>query len=249
MKDINILIPMAGLGARMMSDIPKPLIKINNKYIIEIVIDNLLNDKPKNLDINFIFCILKEHIVNYDINNILKSILRKYGLKHKFVVVDKITKGAACTCLLSRKYINNEKPLIITNCDQDILDFDINNLMKFVSIFNPDGVLGIILASNVRHSYANLNNDFKIINVKEKQVISNYALNGIHYYKCGSDFVDSAEDMIKNKDMFNNEFYVSKTYNYLINKGKLILPFFYNLHFPIGKKEDLEIYIKALENI
>jgi hypothetical protein len=78
--------------------------------------------------------------------------------------------------------------------------------------------------------------------VKEKIVISNIATNGLHYWKFGKYFVDSAEEMIRGNDRYNGEFYIAPTYNYLINKGKKILPYFFNLHFPIGIPEDLEKY-------
>jgi hypothetical protein len=62
-------------------------------------------------------------------------------------------------------------------------------------------------------------------------------------------FVSSAEEMISEEDRTNNEFYVAPTYNYLIKSGKKILPFFYNLHFPIGTPEDLEVYLEKNGNI
>jgi hypothetical protein len=54
--------------------------------------------------------------------------------------------------------------------------------------------------------------------------------------------------MIENKEMYNNEFYIAPSYNYLIKKGKRVLPFFYNLHFPIGTPNDLKIYQELYGN-
>ena len=81
-----------------------------------------------------------------------------------------------------------------------------------------------------------------MVEVKEKIVISNLATNGLHYWKHGKYFVKSAEEMIAQNDRYNGEFYVAPTYNYLIKDGKKVLPYFFNLHFPIGVPEDLEKY-------
>jgi hypothetical protein len=64
----------------------------------------------------------------------------------------------------------------------------------------------------------------------------------LHYWKEGKFFVDSAEEMIAKEDRYNNEFYIAPSYNYLIKQGKKILPYFFNLHFPIGTPEDLKSY-------
>jgi hypothetical protein len=48
--------------------------------------------------------------------------------------------------------------------------------------------------------------------------------------------------MIEAKETYNNEYYVAPTYNYLIKEGKKVLPFFYNMHYPIGTPEDLLKY-------
>ena len=49
---MNILIPMAGLGSRFLTkgfNIPKPLIDVNGKPMIQVVVDNL------NFNANHIF--------------------------------------------------------------------------------------------------------------------------------------------------------------------------------------------------
>ena len=82
----------------------------------------------------------------------------------------------------------------------------------------------------------------EVTEIKEKIVISNIATNGLHFWKNGKDFVYSAKEMINAEERYNNEFYIAPSYNYLIKTNKKILPYFYNLHFPIGTPEDLKIY-------
>ena len=67
--NLNILIPMAGAGSRFKEAgyiFPKPLIEIDNKPMIQWVIESL------NLEGNFIFIVQKEHQEKYNINSVLK---------------------------------------------------------------------------------------------------------------------------------------------------------------------------------
>ena len=55
---LNVLIPMAGSGSRFRDagfTFPKPLIEVEGKPMIQVVVENL------GLDANFIFIVQKEH--------------------------------------------------------------------------------------------------------------------------------------------------------------------------------------------
>jgi len=52
----------------------------------------------------------------------------------------------------------------------------------------------------------------------KKEVISNNALVGIHYWKKGKYFVDSGNELINRNIKTNNEFYISLSFNLLIEK-------------------------------
>jgi len=70
MKKINILIPMAGAGSRFVEAnyvLPKPLIDVKGKPMIERVIENL----P--IIGRYIFIIQKEHDKKYKLSEFLKS--------------------------------------------------------------------------------------------------------------------------------------------------------------------------------
>jgi NDP-sugar pyrophosphorylase family protein len=238
MSIINILIPMAGKGERMKSETPKPLIDVAGKSMIQVVIENFKMNDSKIF--NPIFCVGYDHCKKYKLDKTLLSFCKNA----KIVYIEEQTDGPACTALLAEKYINNNAPLIIINSDQIVLDFNIEYFRAFAKNADADGVLGIFLSNNPKNSYVRLNSAFKIIETKEKEVISNFATNGIHFWKRGSDFVNSASQMIKDNIRTNNEFYIAPSYNYLIKENKKILPFFYNLHFPIGTKNDLDFFVK-----
>jgi len=231
---MNIIIPLAGEGKRFSDagySTPKPFININNKPMIQSVVENL------DIDGKHIFIIQKKHSIDFDLQNFLKSI------KPNCVVIeiDQVTQGPACTALLAEEYIDNQ-PLIVVNCDQMIHDFDVNRLLEYSEKNNADGVLGAFISTSNKNSYMKLNLFGEVQEIKEKVVISNIATNGLHFWKNGKDFVYSTKEMIDSNEVYNGEYYIAPTYNQLIIKGKRILPFFYNLHFPIGTPEDLKNY-------
>ena len=156
--------------------------------------------------------------------------------------MDKITEGPACIALVAKEYIDNDEPLIIVNCDQVIWDFNSKYLEDFANVTQADGFLGCFLSSSKKNSYIKVDPNGEVVEVREKIVMSNLATNGLHYWKNGSLFVQSAEEMIARNDCYNGEFYIAPTYNYMIKNGKKVLPYFFNLHFPIGVPEDLEKY-------
>lgn len=238
-EKINVLIPMAGLGSRFKDTHPnqlKPFIDVNGKPMIEQVINNY-NQFP---NINFIFIIRKDLPID-----VLKNICLKTNINYSIIIIDELTEGSACTCLLAENFINSNNPLIITNCDQITKDLNIENIINYSNYNNSDGILGVFNSNSTKNSYVKLNDEFNIIEVREKLVISNIATNGFHFWKHGSLFVESAKEMIKNNERYNNEFYVAPTYNYLIKNNKIIKPYYFNLHFPIGTPSDLEIFLNV----
>jgi dTDP-glucose pyrophosphorylase len=231
---IKVLIPMAGRGKRFTDagyGVPKPLTDVLGQSMIEAVVKNL------HIDGEYIFIIQKQHQEDYVLADTLKQIVAGCTVFE----VDSVTEGPACTALLAEEYIDNS-PLIIANCDQIIDDFDIEHLIKFSEINNADGVLGAFVSTSNKNSYVKLNEQGYVSEIREKIVISNIATNGLHYWRRGTDFIQSAKEMIQANEKYNGEFYIAPTYNYLIKNSKIILPYFYNLHFPIGTPEDLSRY-------
>lgn len=245
---LNIVIPMAGRGSRFVKEgytIPKPLIPVHGKPMIQLVINNL---KPA-MEHRFIFLCLKEHIDQYQIDKKLKE----FAPGCKVIIVDTVTEGAACTVLLAKNYINNDDPLMIANSDQWV-DLDINKyLVAMKSDF--DGLIMTMWANDPKWSYVRFDKD-TIIEVVEKQVVSNEATVGIYNYKHGKDFVEAAESMIAKNLRVNNEFYVAPAYNEMIARSKKLCIFnvgkeldgMYGLGIPsdLKKFESLAISDKAV---
>lgn len=233
--NLNILIPMAGAGTRFKEAgyiFPKPLIEIDNKPMIQWVIESL------NLEGNYIFIIQKEHQEKFNIN----SVLRILKPNCKIIELDKVTEGAACTTLLAKKFINTNKPLIISNSDQYISW----NSIKSMYNYNSKKIDGSILTFEAIHpkwSYAKTDNNNFVAEVAEKKVISKNATVGVYYWKKGSEYVKYAEKMIKKNMRVKGEFYVCPVYNEAIrDKKKIIIDKVQEMH-GLGTPEDLNNFI------
>ena len=234
--NLNILIPMAGEGSRFANagyTFPKPLIEINKKPMIQFVIENLA------LEANYIFLVRKEHEEKYNIISLLKVLAPNC----KVVIVNKLTEGAACTTLLAKKLINNNKPLIITNSDQYIEWNSSKTMYKFVSKKIDGGILTFD-SLHPKWSYAKTDKDKNVLEVAEKKVISNHATVGIYFWSKGSDYVKYAEQMIKKNIRVKNEFYVCPVFNEAIKDKKKIIIENVKEMWGLGTPEDLNIFLK-----
>jgi NDP-sugar pyrophosphorylase family protein len=229
---------MAGLGSRFKNvgiDTPKPLIEVEGKKIVEHAIASL------GIKGRYIFITKKYD--NEEYNKDLTRILKELVPDCIEIQVNREQYGAADACLYAEDYIDNEFPLIITNCDQ-LLRWDPEDFLNQIEDNNPDGAISIFKSSDSKNSFAIISNG-RVSELAEKVVISEDALMGIHYWKHGKDFVASAKKLLTEyKTIGLKECYISNTYNYLIKDGFYIMPFYMkkNSFIPLGTPEDVEIY-------
>jgi len=235
-EKLNVLIPMAGAGSRFEQagyTFPKPLIEVKNKPMIQVVIENL------NLEANYIYVVQKFHREKYNLNTLLN--LLTPGCK--IVEVDGLTEGAACTALLAKEFINNDNPLFFANSDQ-FVEWDSNEFMYKMNETEADGGIVTFTATHPKWSFAKVNESGLVIEVAEKNPISNIATVGYYYWKHGSDFVKYAEQMIDKDIRVNNEFYVCPVFNQAIKDHKQIRIFNTSGMWGLGTPEDLKYFLE-----
>jgi len=233
---LNVLIPMAGAGSRFQQagyTFPKPLIDVNGKPMIQVVVDNL------NIDAQYIFVVQKEHRVKYNLDTLLTLIVPGC----KIVEVDGVTEGAACTTLLAKEYINSDVPLVMANSDQ-FIEWDSNEFMYKMIEQKVDGGILTFKATHPKWSFAKVNEYGYVTEVAEKNPISDIATVGVYYWAKGSDYVKYAEQMIDKNIRTNNEFYVCPVFNEAIGDGKKIKTFNIEKMWGIGTPEDLKFFLE-----
>ncbi len=210
---LNIVIPMAGHGSRFKDEgfkLPKPLIPVHGKPMIQLVIDNLRPSRPH----RFIFICLQEHLESYD----LGQKLLEWAPNSTTISLNEVTSGAACTVMLAKHLIDTNEPLLIANCDQWI-DAEMDAFLAKSDDPDLDGLIMTMKAHDSKWSFVKFDETGSVSAVLEKQVVSDEATVGIYYFKKGSDFVWGATKMIAEDRRVNGEFYVAPVYNELIGRG------------------------------
>ncbi len=235
-EKMNVLIPMAGRGSRF-ADVgytfPKPLIEVNGKPMIQVVLENL------NIEANYTFVVRKEHYDKYSLQYLLTLIAPGCNI----VQVDELTEGSACTTLLAKEFIDNDDPLLLANSDQ-FMEWNSNECLY---AFNADGIDGGILTFKATHpkwSYAKVGSDGFVAEVAEKKPISEDATVGVYFWKKGSDYVKYAEQMIDKDIRTNGEFYICPVFNEAIADGKKVRIKEIERMWGIGTPEDLNYFLE-----
>jgi HAD superfamily hydrolase (TIGR01509 family) len=233
---MNVLIPMAGAGSRFQQagyTFPKPLIDVEGKPMIQVVVDNL------NIDATFIYVVQKEHREKYNLDTLLNLITPNC----KIVEVDGMTEGAACTTLLAKEFIDNDSPLVMANSDQ-FVEWDSNEFMYKMIEQKVDGGILTFTATHPKWSFAKVDEYGYVTEVAEKNPISDIATVGVYYWAKGSDYVKYAEQMINKNIRTNGEFYTCPTFNEAIADCKKIKTFNIEKMWGLGTPEDLKYYLE-----
>jgi dTDP-glucose pyrophosphorylase len=233
----NILMPIAGRAQRFLDKgftLPKPLIDVAGVPMIQRALKSVEVDNP-----HYIFIVREEHINDHNIDERLTSLL---GDDIEIVVADRVTEGAACSCLLAEEHIDSDNPLIIFTPD-----------CFFEPPFNPDsiserydGAVGVFHSTSDAHSYVETDARGDVTRAAEKQVISEDAVGGLYYYKRGSDFVKYSKQMIEQELKVNGEYYICPVFNLLIANGMKVGIEKQQKHVVLGTPHDLETYVRGL---
>ena len=211
---LNIVVPMAGKGQRFVDagyDLPKPLIRVHDVPMIQLVIHNLTPACPH----RFHFLMQRQHADAYG----LDALVQGWAPGATVTLLDDVTEGAACTVLLARRLIDTDAPLMIANCDQYI-DADINAYLAAQA--DADGLIMTMVADDPKWSFVQRDGSGRVVGVVEKKVVSDEATVGIYNFRHGRDFVRAADAMIAADLRVNGEFYVAPAYDHLIAEGATI---------------------------
>ena len=217
---MNIIIPLGGLGVKFKNEgytKPKPLINILGKEMIFYVLDNI---NIKTDDVIYIGYIKELDKWLFD-----KIIKQRYD-NIKLIQLPYQTKGAAETLLYCLNNIPNDRmsyKIVTLDCDNfytvDILSIFRYQTHNSVFCFTDDQDQPIYSYVKVEQH----NNVSKIIDIKEKEKISNLANTGCYCFATGFLLQEYCDKIIKNNIMEHNEYYISCVIKEMLNNDQ----FFY----------------------
>lgn len=220
MRDLQILMPMGGLGRRFRDvgiSTPKPLIPVLGVPMFKRA---LASFDP--------FDGHKRHIVvvRADDN-------AEFGLAGKvtevdpgarIVLLEHDTRGAVETCLLARDQLDPELALVIMDCD--IAFYSPHYFDAITQSLGEGGVDGLLLSfdsKDPRYSFAEVDASGMVVRTAEKKAISSHALMGAYFFTRAEVFLTAAEALMERQiSSAMPEYYVSLVYNELIASGKKV---------------------------
>ncbi len=237
---LHIVIPMAGNGSRFRDagyERPKPFIEVNGMPMIGRVLENVRVAGAK------IWLIAREEDLVREADA-AADLRARYGVE--FILLDKVTEGAACTILFARAHIHNDVPLLLANSDQ-LVDIPMQDFVDDMHRRKLDGSIMTFHEPGLhpKWSYARTGTDGLVEEVREKNAISHDATVGIYLFSKGRYFVEAAVDMIIRNDRTKGEFYTCPVYNYMVAAGRRvgIYPVAEQDMHGLGTPEDLERFL------
>lgn len=236
---MNIIIPIGGKGERFINSgykLPKPLIKVLDKTIIEYLLDNLYPSVDDDVYIYYHHS-LDEFGFSEFIHN-----------KYPHIIMIRIniqTKGASETLLVGSEMIQfRYSNTMVLDCDtfyeEDVVSLYRKNIHKNVVFFREveDDTPPI-------YSYIDIKED-KIKTIIEKIKISNYANTGIYCFRDIKELIKYIY-IILNKNEYTKEPYTSFVIKKMMSDDIDFYPIKVNSCISLGTPKEVEEFVKSKE--
>jgi glucose-1-phosphate thymidylyltransferase len=211
MTDLKIIIPMAGIGRRLVpltTHRPKPLIRLADKRLIDHVLD-AFQDLEKLYTLEYIF------IIGYLGDQIKEYMKDAHPDKCITYYVQNQLMGQSHAIYLAKQAISG--PILLTYCDTiNKTDF------SFIAREKTDRVASVQEVDDPsRFGVAVVSPDNLIIKLVEKPKTREHklALTGIYYFSEGKELIGAIEAQMGRGSSLNNEYYVADAINILVESG------------------------------
>lgn len=223
MRTLHIIMPMAGEGSRFKEagyDVPKPLIKFDNKELYRRALDSLNikeHDIANFINVKYTFIVRKEFIDKYNIDKEIKQ----YYPNANIISVKKTTRGALETVMLAEKYMKDDECIVSMDCD---IEFSCDGYVKkiyrkMMTALSRVPMVLTFYSNNPIYSFVKVIGDIGVF-VAEKTPISNYAIGGCYYLGEAKYLKQAAHQYISDFESGKlqiKELYLSEVINYIIN--------------------------------
>lgn len=215
MNKIDVVITMGGIGSRfrkMGYHVPKYMIEAKGKTLFEWSMMSLGGYAP---DVNqYIFIAIRDADVDVEafINRqCLKMHIRNYHV----ILLDYLTDGQATTASLAERYWNMDNALLIYNIDTYVEPGEMNS-----AELKGDGFIPCFQAEGNHWSFVRLDDTGKVVEIKEKERISNHCTVGAYYFKTCKLYKQLYDGYYNSpQNLVNGEKYIAPLYDYLLSRN------------------------------
>ena len=215
-RDIDIVITMGGLGSRFRKAgyaVPKYMIEAKGRTLFEWSMISLEGYRDR-AD-KYVFIAMKDDA--NDVEAFIKDKCSELNIEDpKVILLDYLTDGQATTAMLAGKFWNREHALLIYNIDTYVEAGEMNSRE-----LRGDGFIPCFRAEGDHWSFVRLDDEGRVVEIKEKKRISDHCTLGAYYFKtCGlyedlyNEYYGTGEG-----ELVNGEKYVAPLYDHLLRKG------------------------------
>ena len=239
---IDVVITMGGLGSRFRKagyNIPKYMIEAKGKTLFEWSMISL--DGYRKEVSQYIFIAMKDEAVN--VKGFIDEKCRTLGIKnYRIIVLDKLTDGQATTAMRAKKYWNENHALLIYNIDTYVEPGEMKS-----DELKGDGFIPCFQAEGNHWSFVRLDAFGQVVEIKEKERISDYCTIGAYYFKTCKLYESLYRKYYgDSQNLVNGEKYVAPLYDFLLSKGGKIYISdiaFEKVHV-LGTPEELQEFVR-----
>ena len=235
---------MSGIGNRFIEagySMPKPLIEVEGKPIIEHVVHLFPNESK------FTFICNSKHLNETN----MRAILNRICPSATIIEIPNHKKGPVFAVSQIFNLIDEEEEVIVNYCDFNTY-WDYHDFLTHTRNRGADGAIPSykgfhphMLGST---NYAFIKDEKQwMIKIKEKEPFTNnrmqeYASNGTYYFKKGALVKKYFNELLLSDQNINGEFYVSLVYNLLVRDGFKVSVYEIQHMLQWGTPNDLEEY-------
>jgi capsule biosynthesis phosphatase len=233
---MNIIIPAAGLGKRFVDDgysLPKPLIPVLGEPMIVQAIKSLKIKAGDRL-----WIVYHQELDQYQFQSVLRKQL--YDLDLNFVRLNYHTRGPAETVLCGINQVPDlDSGVLVIDCDT----FYGDNVAGIFRAFSENVIFYFDdRSTEFIFSYIQLNADHDVIDIQEKNRISDHACVGAYGFQSGKTLKEYCEVVLDGEIKSQNEFYLSNVYAAMLRDDITISAIYVKDFTCVGTPQQLKTY-------
>lgn len=246
---MKIVIPMSGRGNRFVEagyKVPKPLIEIDGKPIIEHVVNMFPGEQ------DFLFICSSDHLETTN----MRIILERIAPQGKIIAIEPHKKGPVYAVSQVFNEIKDDEEIIVNYCDFSCY-WDYNDFLTHTRSRNADGAIPSYKGFHP-HMLGSTNYAFIkeqkqwLEKIKEKEPFTDirmqeYASSGTYYFKEGAIVKKYFTELIEKDINLKGEYYVSLVYNLLYEAGLKTSVYEIQHMLQWGTPQDVKEYSKWSE--
>lgn len=212
-RTMTIIITMAGLGLRFRKagyHCPKYMIEARGKTLFEWSMDSL-----KGYDayvLKYVFVVRKEdNAVDF-----IEKKCEKYGISNiELLELNDKTDGQATTCALAIPYCSQDSGIMVYNIDTYVEPYE----LKYEDVLG-DGYIPCFHARGDHWSFVKVDKNNQVVEVREKERISNNCTLGAYFFKSPNLYKELYEEYYGDINWADSmEKYIAPLYNCMLDKG------------------------------